>query len=315
MRQFRFSGGLPDVQSREELAEAARKVEALGYATAGTGDHLSFGGFASIPMLVALADATTTLRLSSIFATDFRNPALLAHEAATVDRLSGGRLELGLGAGWWRGDYEALGVTFDSPSVRLGRLTEAIQLLKRLFHEESVSHAGVHFTVQNLNLQPKPVQHPHPPLFIGGWRRRILELAAREADIVGLDLASMPNGTMDAMSITAEAVAEKVAWVRAAAGERIDALEFHINVLDIIVTDHQQAGIDTVRAQNEAMSALVSNLHLSDEQILQSPHVLIGSIDQMTEKLLMLREHDGISYFSMFDSEAAAPVVARLAGT
>jgi probable F420-dependent oxidoreductase len=256
--------------------------------------------------LSRLPDATTTLRLSSIFATDFCNPALLAHEAATVDQLSGGR---------WRGDYEALGVTFVSPSVRLGRLTEAIQLLKRVFHEESVSHAGVHFAVQNLNLQPKPVQHPHPPLLIGGGRRWLLELAARQADIVGLDLASMSNGIMHALSIRAEAVAEKVAWVRAAAGERIDALEFHINVLDIIVTDHQQAGIDTVRAQNEAMSALVSNLHLSDEQILQSPHIRIGSIDQMTEKLLMLREHYGISYFSMVDSEAAAPVVARLAGT
>jgi probable F420-dependent oxidoreductase len=315
MRPFRFSGGFPDVQSPKELAEAARKLEALGYATTGTGDHLSFGGHASIPMLVALADATTTLRLSSIFAMDLRNPVLLAHEAATVDRLSGGRLELGLGAGWWRGDYEALGVTFDSPAVRLSRLTEAVQLIKRLFCEESVSHAGMHFTVQNLNLQPKPVQQPHLPLFIGGGRRRVLELAAREADIVGLDPASMPNGTLDAMGMTAEAVAEKVAWVRAAAGERIDALEFHINVLFMIVTDHEQAGIDGVRAQMEGMSALASNIHLSDEQLSQSPHVLVGSIDQMTEKLLMLRERYGISYFSMFDSEAAAPLVARLAGT
>jgi probable F420-dependent oxidoreductase len=315
MRPFRFGGGLPDVQSREELAEAARKLEALGYATAGTGDHISFGGFASIPMLVALADATSTLRLSSIFAMDFRNPALLAHEAATVDRLSGGRLELGLGAGWWRGDYEALGVAFEPPGVRLSRLTEGVQLIRRLFREESVSHAGAYFTVQNLNLQPKPVQQPHPPLFIGGGRRRVLELAAREADIVGLDLASMPNGTLDAMGMAAEAVAEKVAWVHTAAGERIHALEFHVNVLFMVVTDSQQSGIEAVRAQMEAISPLASNMHLSDEQLLHSPYVLIGSRDQMAEKLLMLRERYGISYFSMIDSEAGAPVVARLAGT
>jgi probable F420-dependent oxidoreductase len=315
MRAFRFGGGLPEAQSPEKLAEVARKIEALGYAATGFGDHISFGGFASIPMLVAVANATTTLRLSSIFATAFRNPVLLAQEAATVDWLTGGRLELGLGAGWLRGDYEALGVAFDSPGVRLSRLTEAVHVIKRLFHEETVSHTGAHYSVQNLNLQPKPVQHPHPPLFIGGGRQRLLELAAREADIVGLDPASMPNGTLDALSTTAEAVAQKVAWVRAAAGERITALELHINVTDIIVTDHQQSGIDTVRAQNEAMSAFVSNPHLSDEQILQSPHVLIGSVNQMVEKLVMLRERYGISYFSMFDSEAAAPIVARLAGT
>ena len=194
---FRF-GIVSEVTTREEWVALARRSEALGYSTLLVGEHPSFGGTGPIAAAMAAAAATTSLRVGwHVLANGFRNPVLLAQEAATIDVLSGGRLKLGIGAGWLRTDYDALGIPFPPPGVRVDRLAEAIPLIKRLLGTEAVTHTGAHYQVQDLDLMPKPLQHPHPPLFVGGAGRRMLSLAAREADIVSLDAASTVEGTKD----------------------------------------------------------------------------------------------------------------------
>jgi probable F420-dependent oxidoreductase len=298
----------------------ARKAEALGYATLMLGEHVSIGTPGPIAGLMAAAAATTTLRVGSqVFANDLRHPALLAQEAATIDVLSGGRLELGLGSGWLGLDYEALGLPLDPPGVRVSRLSEAVPLIKQLFREEAVTHQGSYYQVRNLNLMPKPLQRPHPPLLIGGGGRRVLSLAAREADIVSLDLLGTAEGTKDLATGMADAVAQKVAWVRQAAGERFDALEFHVLLQGVVVTtDRLQGAQQVAQAWAGMPSTVVSNAGgWSPEAILASPHVLIGTIEQMVADLQERRERYGISYLTVYADqlEAFSPVVARLAGT
>jgi probable F420-dependent oxidoreductase len=311
---FRFCASPPPVRSLVELAEFGRKAEALGFDAVAVGDHITLGGLGPISGLAALASSTTRLKLSShVFTNAFRNPALLAHEAATIDLLSGGRLELGIGAGWYRRDFEALGLPYEGHAVRFARLVESVTLIKRLLREDSVSHEGTYYTVRDLTLDPRPALPPR--LFIGGGGRRTLQLAACEADIVGIDLQGVAAGVLDARSITEEAVAEKVTWVREAAGDRLEQLELHLLIHHVVVTDDLRQGAELVRARLAGFSAMATNLDLTEEQIHDSPHVLLGSVDQIVEKLLMLRERYGISYFGALSdlTDALAPVVARLA--
>jgi probable F420-dependent oxidoreductase len=180
-RAFRFGVVAMQPRSRQEWAEHARKVEALGYATLLMADH--FGDLlAPFPALVAAADVTTTLRLGTlVICNDFRHPAVLAQEAATLDLLSDGRVELGLGAGWLRAEYERTGILFEPGPVRVARLEESVRIVKGLLAGETVTFAGQHYTVTDLPGLPRPVQQPHPPLLVAGGGRRILTLAAREA--------------------------------------------------------------------------------------------------------------------------------------
>lgn len=302
--------------SRAAWGDYARKVESLGYSTLVVADHIAWGGLAPLPALLAAADVTTTLRLGThVLVNDFRHPAVLAHEAATIDLLSDGRLELGLGAGWLRGDYELTGVPFDSPGVRLARLIEAVALIRRLFHEDSVTYAGEHYRVHELSLDPKPVQRPHPPLYIRAARKRMLTFAAQEANIVGVATKATSGRMLDLATITADAVAEKVGWVREAAGMRFSDLELHLQLISVVVTDDRQRGAEMAAKQLAGYSSIAINTNLSTEQILESLHVLVGSVNQMVETLQLRRERYGISYFTLFgDINAFAPVVARLAG-
>ena len=319
-RPFRFGVVGLQTPSRAAWIDYARRVEALGYSTLVVGDHIFFGGLAPLPALLAAADATTSLRLAThVLANDFRNPVMLAHEAATLDVLSEGRLEFGMGAGWLMLDYAAAGVPFDGAATRVRRLEEAVPLVKRLFGDEHVSFAGDYYRCQGLNLQPKPIQRPHPPLYIGGGGKRVLSLAGREADIVGLDIKGASDGTKDLATGSAEALARKVDWVRQAAAERFDAIELHVLFFNsVVVTDNRRRGAEQqAELLRNVPPGIVSNADTSVEGILESPMYLIGTVDQIVEELQVRRERFGISYITVGADyvDVFRPVVERLAGT
>lgn len=322
-KPFRFGAIGEGAGSHEAWVELARKVEALGYATFLAGDHPADGGMPPLIALMAAANATTTIRLGThMLANDFRNPVTLAQEAATLDLLSGGRFELGIGTGWWHGDYAGIGVAIDAPAVRVSRLAEAVPLIKRLFQEDSVTHAGTYYNVQAARVSAKPAQRPYPPIMIGGGGKRILSLAAREADTVSIDPIGTPAGTKDLATITAEALEQQIGWVRAAAGARFDALELHNLVFAVAVTDDRRHMAEQLAEYYaDVPPTMMSNARRSVEEILASARFLIGTVDQIVEDLLARRERYGISYITVIDLagrpsniDALGPVIARLAG-
>jgi len=308
-RPFRFGVQMIRARSREEWAERARKTEDLGYATLLMPDHFN-DQLAPLPALMTAADATTTLRVGTIvLGNDYRHPLVLAQEAATLDLLSGGRLELGIGAGWMRSDYDASGMAFDRPGVRIERLREALAILKGLFADGPFSFAGKHYTITNHEGRPKPVQTPHPPILIGGGGRRVLRLAAREADIISINFNLAP-GTVNQQVLqtgTGTSTEEKVGWIREAAGDRFDRLELNAIPFTAVVSDDA----------SQLAERMATGFGVAPDELLDSPHVLLGSIDEMVETLQRRRERFGISYvvFPEERYEQLAPVVARLAGT
>jgi len=259
----------------------------------------------------AAADATISIRVGScVFGNDFRHPAVLAKEAASLDVLSGGRLELGLGTGYSRGDYAQPGIPFDPPGVRVARLAEAIRIVKAAFGDQPVSFTGQYYEVRDLDLRPKPVQRPHPPLLVGGGSRRVLALAAREADIVGINVRTTAEGGFDWGSLTPAATDRKVTWVREAARERFGRLELHTLAPFVALTTEPRT----------AAEAMMPDWGVADRvgvnELLATPHALLGTEDQVVEGLRARRERYGISYVTVFQPamEVFAPVVARLAG-
>jgi probable F420-dependent oxidoreductase len=296
--------------SRAEWTDKARKLEDLGYAVLTVPDHLA-EFLAPIPALVAAALATKALRVGTlVLNNDFRHPVLIAREAATVDRLSDGRLELGVGAGHMRSEYDQAGLSFGSGGTRVDRLTEAVAIIKALLAGESVTFSGTHYRVTEHTVHPIPVQRPHPPILIGGNGRRLLALAGREAGIVGLSGITFRQGGIqpDLSAWRAAAVEERLAIVRAAAGERYRRLELNALVQRVVVTDDRHG------AARELASRWPQ---LSVDELLASPYLLVGSVDQMVEDLRARRERWGISYYTVFEPfmSAFAPVVNRLAGT
>ena len=317
-RPFRFGVGNIGVQSRAEWVGHARKAEALGYSSLWMGDHPSRGGLDVTVALMAAADATTTLRVAShVFTNDFHNPVLLAQAAATLDLLSDGRLEFGLGAGWLRADYDACALPFDPHATRIARLEEALQVIKGLWGEEAVPFTGRYYRVPELNPSTKPKQRPHPPIFIGGGGRRILTLAAREADIVGVNPKTSSAGAIDLTATTADAVDQQIAWIREAAGPRFPGLELETVAVAVKVTENRQQGAEEVAASMASWPSTFLSNPPTAEHILTSPTCLVGTVEQMVEDLQARRERYGISYISVFGEyvDVLSPVVARLAGT
>lgn len=313
-RKFRF-GIKIEAMSRAELIEQVRQAEDLGYSSLTVSDHLSMPRLGPIATLAALAALDSSLRLTSaVFGNDFRHPAILASEAATIDLISDGRLEFGIGTGWWEPDYIQSGIVFDPPGTRVSRLIEAIHIIKGLFSGQTITFSGQYYNIRDLALMPKPVQQPHPRLLIGGGGKRMLSLAAREADIVSVNPLSK-GGTMDLEAFFAKAFAQKVAWVREAAGERFAALELQSMCFGLIITDDDQdlAAEQWVK-QVEKFFNIPPELNIQD--VLASPHIFIGSDDQIVDKLQAIREQYGVSYVTIPSSnvEAFSPVVARLAG-
>lgn len=306
-RPFRFGIQGRTTGPRDEWLEMVRRVEALGYSSFLALDHF-VRGLDPVASLMAAAMATTTLRVGGfVFDNDFRHPAVLAKSAATIDVLSGGRFELGIGAGWLKEEYDQTGIPFDSAPVRIDRMVEAVHLIKKIFGEEPpVSFAGEHYTVTDLVCPPRPVQQPHPPIMIGGGGKRLLTVAAREADIVGITTRARPDGSKDTTDLTAAATDRKIAWVKEAAGARFPDIELNAVIGDVVPTDD---------GAGEA-ARLADRYGVSSDEARDSPLILIGSVDEMVERLQERRERFGISYVVVTEPnmDALAPVVARLAG-
>jgi probable F420-dependent oxidoreductase len=309
LRPFRFGVQEHESPSGPAWREKARRVEAAGYSTLYLPDH--FGDqLGPIAALMAAADATTTLRIGSlVFDNDYRHPVVLAREAATLDLLSGGRLDLGLGAGWMTSDYERAGIPLDPPGVRIERMEEGLKIIKGLFAGGSFSFSGRHYNVSGLEGAPKPIQKPHPPIVLGGGGKRMLSLAAREADIVNINYNLRVGRISRELVHTGLAgpTDDKLAWIRDAAGDRLSDLELSITVFLATVTDDRES----------MATAVGTGIGLEAGAVLEVPHFLIGTVDEMVADLVARRERYGISYVILPGevADSLAPVVARLTGT
>jgi probable F420-dependent oxidoreductase len=315
-RPFRFGVMGESIRSGEELTGTARRAEALGYSTLLLRDHFvrePFGDqLAPMVALMAAAGATRTLRVGTqVLDNDYRHPVLLAKEAATLDLLSGGRLELGIGAGWLREEYERAGMAFDAPGTRVSRLEESLRLLKALLSGSPVKFDGVHYQVSDLESFPRPARRPHPTILVGAGSRRMLGIAGREADIVGILPKALPNGTIsdDLAERSPETVARKVDWVRQAAAQRGAEVELSMIVTLAIATDH--------RREAERIAARRGWGSVEVERLLRMPGLFLGTVAHIAEQMRERRERYGFSYYVVSDGdmEAFGPVVERLSGT
>ena len=262
-----------------------------------------------IAALMAAADATTTLRIGSlVLDNDYRHPVVVAKEMATLDLLSDGRLELGLGAGWMVSDYEQSGITFDSPGTRIERLGEAVQIVKRFFAGGEFSFEGKHYKINGLEGAPLPVQKPHPPILLGGGARRMLSLAAREADIVHVNY-DLSEGRINRALVQTGArkrTEEKIGWIKEAAGDRLDLIELGFTIFFANITDDR----------GSLAEAMAPGMGFEPRDVLEMPHFLIGTVEQIEHDLRERRELYGFSH-AVLPGEMAdelAPIVERLAG-
>ena len=308
-RPFRFGVMAAKARSSVQWAETARKAESLGYSALLMPDH--FGDQLSpVPALATAAAVTDSLRIGTlVFANDFRHPAVLAKETATLDLLSDGRLEVGVGAGWMTEDYTWTGIANDRAGLRIDRMIESIAVLRGLWGDDAFSFEGEHYTITGMNGLPKPVQAGGPPIIVGGGAKRVLSTAARLADIVGVN----PNvgegkvGPEAIASMSADATDEKLGWVRDAAGDRFDDIEISILKFVTIVTDDRDVVAGKVGGA----------MGMDAGTLLASPHTMVGSAEQIADELVEQRERWQGSYVTVQSDalEAFAPVVAVLAGT
>src|SRR6266481_9905552 len=292
-RPFRFGVTAAYAPSHTAWIRTARRVEELGYATLLIPDRTTVGSLAPIPALAVAAEATTVLRLGSyVFCNEYRHPALLAREAATLDLLSEGRFELGLGAGVGPAEFQQMGIPFANAGTRVGHLEETLQLLKHLFTEETVNFSGKYYTITELKGNIRPVQQPHLPLLVAGAGERMLKLAAREADIIAIGSKIAAQG-VDPADATLE---QKIAWIKEAAGDRFADLELCQTIFDLEITD-----------SGTALASQPGGWSIPSRPL---------TTEQAVAHLLEQRERYGFSYLQISTGQVEnfAPVVARLAG-
>ena len=292
-RPFRFGVVTANAPLHTAWIKTARRVEALGYATLLMPDRPTMGGLAPLSALAVAAEATTSLRIGSyVFSNDYRHPLLLAREAATLDLLSEGRFEPGLGAGVGPDEFQLMGIPFANAGTRVGHLEEALQMMKQLFTEEIVNFSGKYYTITEMKGYPRPVQKPHPPILVAGAGERMLKLAGREADIVAIGSKITRQG-LDPTEATLE---QKIAWIKEAAGERFADLELSQTIYDMMLTD---SGAD--------LSAQAGGPPIPKRPM---------STEQAVAHLLEQRDRYGFSYLQVYEGqmENFAPVVARLSG-
>ncbi len=306
-RAIRFAtqtGGQP---GGAEWIARAKRIEALGYATLSMPDHMVGGAWAAMPALAAAAAVTTTLRLGTlVIDNDFRNPVVLAREVATLDVISGGRFELGIGAGWLDRDYLGTGIPFDRGRVRVARLAEAVRLMKLLFTEERVDFAGDFYRVARAESRPATVQRPHPPLLIAAAGPELLRLAGREADIAAIVPPGIGVRELTPHDVSIEKMREQIAIVREAAGARFERIELSM-FLDCVLTGDREQAVAEVAAAAKADPAVVR----------ESVYRGIGTLARIAAHVRALRDALGITYFCLRgpDVERLGPVVRELAGT
>jgi probable F420-dependent oxidoreductase len=307
---FRFSLQAVQAVSRQQWIDLVKRVDDAGFDVLVTADHLG-GGLAPIVPLATAAEVSSRLRLGvMVLNNDFQHPSHLAREAATLDLLSDGRLELGLGAGHGRPEYERAGICFDPAPVRVDRLEEAVVVLRRLLDGESVTFCGTHYQLRDERCAPRPAQS-HVPLLVGGGGRRVHGIAARHADAVGftgLGRTLADGHHHDPEGFRLERVEQDVAHVRRMAGARLDSLELQVLVQAVVVTED---AVST--AQDLSRTTLTA---LSVEDVLATPYLLVGSTNALTERLLEYRERWGFSHYTVRPDALGQiePVMAALAG-
>jgi probable F420-dependent oxidoreductase len=308
-KPFRFAvqtGYAPDGKT---WRERARQVEDLGYSTLYIPDH--FGEqFAPLVALTVAAEATDRLNVGAlVFDNDYRHPLVLAKELATLDLMSEGRLEVGIGAGWMKSDYDESGMAYDSPGTRIDRMVEGLRVMKGLWSEPTSSFDGTYYTVANGQGLPRPYAQPHPPILIGGGGKKVLGIAAREADIVGVNpnLSAGYVGPEVAQSARPARYRERIEWIREAAGDRFADIELQVLTFFVSVVDNRE----------EVAANLAPMFGIDPGEALELPLALVGTVDQICDDLVQRREEYGFSYIVVHDPEmeAFAPVVERLAGT
>jgi probable F420-dependent oxidoreductase len=317
IRKIRF-GAAPAMGGVETLIDSARTAEKAGISTIGLPDHFMFP-ISPLIGLQAIADATTSIRLTtSVLDHDFRHPAVLAKDLATLDVLSGGRVEVGIGAGWMQADYEQSGIPYDPASVRIERLAEYVTILKGLFADEPFSFEGKHFTIKELKGTPVPLQRPRPPIMIGGGGRKLLSVAARHADIVQITTSNRAGTVSFGSQLTVEAFDERVGLVRDAAGDRLDDIELGTVLMGFVVADDRDRAAKDLLEQIDAMSRGYGlSFELTTADVIESPAFAVGTAEQITEKLLEIRDRHGVSYFTLgfgANPESAAQVIEQVAG-
>jgi probable F420-dependent oxidoreductase len=306
-RPMRFatqSGGAP---SGQEWVDRAKRLEALGYDTLAMPDHMIGGAWAAMPALAAAATVTQKLRVGTlVIDNDFRNPTVFARECATLDVLTNGRFEIGIGAGWLDRDYQSTGIPFARGRVRVARLAEAVMLMKRLFTEEQVTFVGEYYKVEEAECRPKPVQQPHPPFLIAGGGPDILALAGREADIVAIVPSGITgSGNIPPANFTLETMREQIGVVRNAAGERFGEIELSM-FLDCVLTDDREKTIAELAVKGKVEPDVVRN----------SAYRGIGTLREIRDHIVRVRDAIGITYFCLRgpDVESLGPIVQGLTG-
>ncbi|HCB34004.1 MAG TPA: LLM class F420-dependent oxidoreductase [Acidimicrobiaceae bacterium] len=295
--------------NRSDFLETVRRIEGHGYSTVFCPDHLN-EQFAPTVAITVAAEATTTLKVGAfVYCVDYRHPMVLAKEFATLDLLTEGRAEFGMGAGWMRSDYDASGIAYDRPGVRIARLAEAVQIVRGLWSGRPFDFDGEHYSITGAVGSPTPHTPGGPPVIIGGGGKVVLSVAARHADIVGFN-PSLHEGVVGqgaARSAVASEFAKRRQWVADAAGDRFDQIELQLNTFMAVVTDDRDS----------LFEQLASGFGLTPAEAAESPIVLAGTTAQICEQLQHHREVYGTSYIVVHEPEvdAFAPVVAQLAGT
>ena len=308
LRPFRFGVQSSSAKTRADWLDIARRTEDQGYSCLTMPDHYD-EQLAPVPALMTAANVTTTLRIGAlVWDNDYKHPAVLAKELATMDVLCDGRLELGIGAGWMISDYEQMGMPYDSAKIRIDRFVEGIKVIKGAMAQGPFSFSGEHYTITGYNGTPKPIQAPCPPILIGGGGKRVLSIAAREADIIGIN-ATMPAGVVGAdtfLTMTAQAVDEKVDIVRVAAGARLADIEMNVRAFLVNITD------DAVGAAAD----IAAMIGVEPRMVEETPFALVGPPSKLIEDLIAGRERWGLSYIIVGDDQidAFAPVVSALNG-
>lgn len=307
-KPFRFGIQAKQTTERGAWIDLAKKAEDLGYSTLTLPDHFD-GQFAPAIALQAAADATTELRVGAlVWCNDYRHPVVFANEMASLDILSSGRVEIGIGAGWMKTDYDAAGMTYDRAGIRIDRMIESVDIIKGLFGQGPFSYEGEHYTITDLDLQPKPLQQPTPPFLIGGGGKRMLRTAGRMANIVGIN-PNLHAGEINETTVsdaTAAKFAEKIGWVKEGAGDRFDDIELNVRVFMMFYTDDRVGMAEKV----------APGMGMTPQDALESPLALVGDTESMINDLQARRETYGFSYIGVGedDLEKFAPVVATLAG-
>jgi probable F420-dependent oxidoreductase len=320
--RFRFGVQSFNAENARDWSEKARKTESLGYSALHLADHILGPGpalektnhpiqnMAAVPAMAHAAAVTDSIRIGCrVFCIDYRHPVVFAKEAMTLDMLSEGRLELGLGAGWLEEEYHATGFPFDAPGERITRLEEVLAGLRAFAGDGVVQVDNGALTWRDFEGLPKPVQKPMPPIMIGGGSPRILRIAGREADIVSLNFNNRAGviGPDGVGTSTAAETEKKIGWIKAGAGDRFDDIEIEIGAYFTFVMDDASSVVEM----------FAQNFGFSEDEMRQHPHALFGSVDTICEELQRRRETFGISYVTVPDDamEAFAPVVAKLAGS